>query len=81
MYKISQRRVQQLRKEYKDTGEIPRLISTRRPKTELSEKDKEIIRKAWNEERVGARLLYYDLGSLQDFLKCTMAGYMAHWIT
>ncbi len=61
MYKISQRRVQQLRKEYKDTGEIPRLISTRRPKTELSDKDKEIIRKAWNEERVGARLLYYGL--------------------
>lgn len=63
MYKISHRRVQQLRKEYKDTGDIPRLISTRRPKTELSDSDKEIIRKAWDENRVGARLLYYDLKS------------------
>ncbi|VVB96755.1 Uncharacterised protein [uncultured archaeon] len=61
IYKISQRRVQQLRKEYKDTGDIPRLISTRRPKTELSDNDKEIISKAWDEKRVGARLLYYDL--------------------
>ena len=59
MYKILQRRVQQLRKEY--TGEILRLVSTRRPKTELSDKDKEIIQKAWNEERVGSKLLYYDL--------------------
>ena len=61
MYKISQRRVQQLRKEYKDTGAIPRLISTRRPRTELSDNDKETIRKEWDEKRVGVRLLYYDL--------------------
>src|SRR3990172_8196133 len=63
MYKISERRVQQIRKEYKDTGEIPRLIKSRRPKTELSDRDEEIIRKAWESTRVGARLLFYDLKS------------------
>ena len=63
MYKISQRRVQQLRKEYKETGKIPRLIESRRPKTELSDYDKEIIKKAWDKKRVGARLLFYDLNS------------------
>ncbi len=62
IYKISKRRIQ-LRKEYKETGDIPRLISTRRPKTELSASDKETIKKAWTENRVGARLLYYDLKS------------------
>ncbi len=61
MYKISERRVQQLRKEYKDTGEIPRLITSRRPKTELSDKDKQIIKNSWDKKRVGARLLFYDL--------------------
>ena len=54
MYKISQRHVQQLRKEYKETGKIPRLIVSRRPKTETSDYDKEIIKKAWYKKRVGA---------------------------
>jgi transposase InsO family protein len=63
MYKISERRVQQLRKEYKETGIIPRLIASRRPKIELSDYDKEIIKKAWDKKRVGARLLFYDLKS------------------
>jgi transposase InsO family protein len=63
MYKISERRVQQIRKEYKDIGEIPRLIKSRRPKTELSEADKEMIKQAWEKKRLGARLLFYELKS------------------
>jgi hypothetical protein len=39
------------------------LITSRRPKTELSDKDKEIIKNLWDKKRVGARLLFYDLKS------------------
>ncbi len=56
MYKISQRRVQQLRKEYKETGIIPKLIASRRPKTELSDYDKEII-KELKKEHIGLVVL------------------------
>lgn len=36
---------------------------SQRPKTELSDYDKEIIKKAWDKKRVDARLLFYDLNS------------------
>ncbi len=38
------------------------MIDSRRPRTEL-DSDKEIIKKAWDKKRVGARLLFYDLKS------------------
>ena len=61
IYGVSMRRVQQLVKEYRETGRVPQLTKRRRPKTYLTEEQKEIIDKVWNETRVGARLLYYEL--------------------
>ena len=58
---MSVRRVQQLIKEYKETGEVPVLKKERRPKTYLSKEEKEIIEDVWRETRLGARLLYYEL--------------------
>jgi putative transposase len=54
---ISRRRVQQLAKHYKETGKYPILIMERRPKTFLSEEQKQIIDKAFNESFLGAHLL------------------------
>jgi len=63
MYNISKRRVQQLRKQYRDKGEIPKLIKSRRPRTELTDNEKKIILAIWNEKRLGGRLLYHELKS------------------
>ena len=43
LYGVSQRRVQQLVKIYRDTGEYPVLNSRRRPKRYLTDEEKEII--------------------------------------
>ena len=59
--KISRRRVQQLYKEYKRTGKIPMLKKNRRPKKRLTEEEKQIIGKAYNEVFLGARLLRYHI--------------------
>jgi hypothetical protein len=40
VYELSVRGVQQLVKEYRDTGKMPELIKDRRPKTFLSQKQK-----------------------------------------
>lgn len=61
IYGVSMRRVQQLVKEYRETGRVPQLTKRRRPKTYLTEEQKEIIDKVWSETKVGARLLYYEL--------------------
>ncbi|MFQ5621627.1 MAG: helix-turn-helix domain-containing protein [Candidatus Nanoarchaeia archaeon] len=61
IYNITRRRVQQLVKEYNDTGNIPELKANRRPRTYLTDKQKQRIDEAWNEARLGARLLYYEL--------------------
>jgi putative transposase len=61
IYGVSERRVQQLTKMYRDTEVIPTLKPNRRPKTYLSDDQKAIIDKAWEETRLGARLLYYEL--------------------
>ena len=61
IYNVSIRRIQQLVKEYKETGRVPHLIKRRRPRTYLTEEQKEIIEKVWKEMKVGARLLYYEL--------------------
>ena len=61
VYKITARRVRQLVQEYKKTGKMPELKRNRRPRTYLSEEQKKAIDKAFNEERLSARLLYYEL--------------------
>ncbi len=46
---IKVRRFQQLKAEYRKTGELPRLVRNRRPKTRLTEGEKELINKAVRE--------------------------------
>ena len=59
---VSLRRIQQLVKEYKQTGKFPCLDLKRRPKGKpLTNVEKEIIDKAWEETRFGARLLYHEI--------------------
>ena len=60
-YNVSIRRVQQLVKEYRDKDRVPTLNKNRRPKTYLTEEQKKIIDEVWNEMKVGARLLYYEI--------------------
>jgi putative transposase len=61
-YNVSHRRIQQLVKEYKQTGKFPCLNPKRRPKGKpLTKFDKEIIDKAWEDTRFGARLLYHEI--------------------
>jgi len=61
IYNISIRRVQQLVKEYREKGRMPGLNKNRRPRTYLTEEQKRIIDEVWDEMRVGARLLYYEI--------------------
>ena len=61
IYGITRRRVQQIMKEYREKGEAPRLKRNRRPRTYLTDEQKEIIEEVWRETKVGARLLYYEL--------------------
>ena len=61
-YDVSPRRIQQLVKQYKQTGKFPCLNHNRRPKGKLlTTVEKEIIDKTWEETRFGARLLYHEL--------------------
>ena len=61
IYELSVRRVEQLVKTYKETGEYPTLSMKRRPKTYLNEGQKQIIQKAYEESLLGARLLRYHI--------------------
>lgn len=61
IYNITQRRAQQLVKGFNDTAVIPTLSCNRRPRTFLTGEQKRAIDKAWDEARLGARLLYYEL--------------------
>jgi putative transposase len=61
IYKVSQRRIQQLVKIYKDTEEYSQLKMNRRPKTCLTDEQKEIIEKAYRESHLGARLLRHHI--------------------
>ena len=60
-FKVSQRRIQQLVKQFKETGEYPVLNPKRRPKTYLSEEQKNLIKQAYIESYFGARLLRYHI--------------------
>jgi putative transposase len=58
---VTQRRIQQLVKVYRDTGKYPTLNPKRRPKTCLSHEEKRIIEKAYKESSLGARLLRHHI--------------------
>jgi len=60
-YGVSRRRIQQLAKEYKETGEYLVLNMKRRPRTYLNDEQKQVIEKAYNECFLGARLLRYHI--------------------
>ena len=61
-FEVTERRVQQLVKEYKETGKYPKLNPSRRPKgSPLTEQEKQIIETTWEEKRLGARLLFYEI--------------------
>lgn len=61
VYRISERRVQQLVKEYKETKKYPELNKERRPKTFLDFKQENIISEVYQETQLTSRLLYYEL--------------------
>lgn len=65
IYGVSARRIQQLVKSYKETGEYPVLDRKRRPRTPLSDEEEEeeerIIERGYNESFLGARLLRYHI--------------------
>lgn len=56
-FKVSRRRIQQLIKLYKETGEYHVLNMKRRPKTHLTDEQKKVIKQAYNETFLGAKLL------------------------
>ncbi len=60
-FKVSKRRIQQLIKLYKETGEYPVLNMKRRPKTHLTDEQKKIIKQAYSESFLGAKLLRYHI--------------------
>jgi putative transposase len=61
LYGVSQRRIQQLVKIYKETGEYPELNPNRRPERHLTEKEKNIIEDAYKDSYLGARMLQYHI--------------------
>ena len=58
---ISQRRIQQFIKHFNETGEYPVLNMKRRPKTYLSDEQKELIKQAYSELFIGAKLLRHHI--------------------
>jgi len=48
-------------KEYRDAGKIPELDPKRRSKTELTNEQKKAIDEAWADQRLSAKLLYWEL--------------------
>jgi uncharacterized protein with GYD domain len=59
IYGVSRRRIQQLARSYRETGDYPALDKKRRPRTHLSDEEKRIIDEAYNGSFLGARLLRY----------------------
>jgi putative transposase len=53
---VKMRRFQQLKAEFKKTGEVPKLKSQRRPKTELKIEDKQLIDKAVEESGLSSTI-------------------------
>ena len=61
IYGVSTRRIQQLVKYYRETGEYPMLDKKRRPKTHLNRDEKQIIEDAYNESFIGACLFRFHI--------------------
>jgi len=61
VYKISERRVQQLVHNYKQTKKYPALNKARRPKTSLSLEQERSIEEAYQETQLTARMLFHEL--------------------
>lgn len=61
VYNLTPRRVQQLVLHFKQTGKMPELQQGRRPKTYLTEEQKNAIDMAFEKTRLSPRLLYYEL--------------------
>lgn len=61
VYGISRRRMQQLARHHKETGEYPVLNMKRRSRMYLNDDQKRIIEKAYKECFLGARLLRYHI--------------------
>jgi len=60
-FNVSQRRIQQFVKQFKETGEYPVLNPKRRPKTHLTDDQKKIIKEAYSESFLGAKLLRHHI--------------------
>jgi transposase InsO family protein len=60
-YSISQRRVQQLVKTFRESKRYPELKDGRRPKTFLSPEQEQAIEQAYKETLLTPRMLYYEL--------------------
>jgi putative transposase len=58
---VSERRIQQIIKKYKLTNIMPILTKLRRPKTEISDEQRQAIDRAFDETKLSPRLLYYEL--------------------
>ena len=61
VYNLTERRVQQLAKKYRDTKKYPELVSSRRPKTNLSPEQEQIIETAYKETLLSPKLMYYEI--------------------
>jgi putative transposase len=61
VYGITERRVQQITKEFKDTKKYPELNYNRRPKTYLASEQEQIIESAYRETMLSPKLLYYEI--------------------
>jgi len=80
-YAVSIRRIQQLVKEYRETGVYPKLNKSRRPKAPpLTSEEKKQIDLVWKDNRFGARMIFNQLRSqhiriqhhkIHDYLKST----------
>ena len=61
-YEVTERRVRQLTREYRETGKVPTLDSSRRPRAPpLTKEEKRAIDEVWEDKRFGARLLHKEL--------------------
>ena len=58
---VTPRRVQQIIKDYRFTGIMPTLTKSRRPKTYLTEEQRQSADKAFEKTLLSPRLLYYEL--------------------
>ena len=61
-YGVTERRVRQLTKEYRETGKVPNLDTSRRPRgPPLTKEEKRVIDEVWEDKRFGARLLHKEM--------------------